>query len=139
MCCQSTCYGVRGQTGAPFEAARQRSNLHAVLLAVEFALMTGEPGSAHAGKRRLTREPSHESHDRDECSPAEQRPEHAGRGAWPKRELFYARGHGTSALTTTVPMKTCVLYSAFCHRRAPARPSASIFGRPGSSVGRAHD
>jgi hypothetical protein len=35
--------------------------------------------------------------------------------------LFNARRHASSAITTTVPIKTCVLYSVFCQSRAFAR------------------
>src|SRR5207302_7000997 len=103
-------------------------------------LVAEQPLLAHEGQRRLVRVAADDGEDGgDECPP-KHRLEDLPAGTMGKREAFDARGHESLLLTSTsVPAKTCVLYSDFCRSRAAARRGQHKKGRPGSSVGRAHD
>src|SRR5262245_13074159 len=124
---QSTVVWRRWSDATDGEVRGRRWKLNASLIPVEFALTTDQPVFAHARKRGLARVTADQSHECDQRRATQQWLEHANGRVSPQRELFDACGHAASPVTTTVPTKTCVLYSAFCHRRASARPSARQF------------
>ena len=112
-----------------------------VLVAVEGGLMAEQPLVAHSRKRWLARDAANEGDQgRDKRPPENRVTEDSPAGAVRKREAFDACGHDSSfLLSTSVPAKSCVLYSGFCEMRSVARREPPLMGRPGSSVGRAHD